>query len=219
MFTGIVYTQARVTARTLHKGDARFTFHSAAPLPDLTIGESIAVNGACLTVETGARDLFTAFASAETLRCTTLKHLAVNQQVNIERALSLGDRLGGHVVSGHVDAVAIVDRVAPVGESRCIRLRVPTIFAPEIIPKGSVTLDGISLTVNDCGADFVEVNVIPETWRVTTVSAWQAGTEVNFETDVLAKYVRRNLACMGLSAPSREPSRLTEQFLHDNGFV
>jgi riboflavin synthase len=162
-------------------------------LRDIAIGESIAVNGVCLTVESGSAGVFTAYASAETLRHTTIGALKPGDRVNLERALAVGDRLGGHMVSGHVDCVAKILFIRQEGDSRCIRLNFPPVFAMEIISKGSVALDGISLTVNDCKDEYLEVNVIPETWRVTTVGGWQTGTCVNLETDIIGKYVRHML--------------------------
>lgn len=230
MFTGLVLGVAQVTAVEPLGADTRLSFVCPLAVSGLVIGESIAVNGACLTVEqgqTGRSTRFTAFASAETLRHTTLGSLAAGQSVNIERALAVGDRLGGHIVSGHVDAVATVERITVVGGSRCVRMAVPAAFAPEVLPKGSVALDGVSLTVNECGATFLEVNVIPETWRATTLSLWQPGRAVNLETDVLGKYVRHNLRCAGLlpeAVPLPETgkasaSRLSEAFLRENGFL
>ena len=228
MFTGIVLTLARVAEVAFSGHDARLVINAPCPLPNLTLGESIAVNGVCLTVEGGhsaAASSFSAFASAETLRCTTLGQLRRGDAVNIERALALGDRLGGHVVSGHVDTVAEVESVVLVGQSRRVRVCVPARLAPEILPKGSVTLDGVSLTINTCGLDVLEVNVIPETWRVTTIAHWQAGRAINLETDVLGKYVRHNLVLAGLvpaaarQGDSPASARVTEAFLRDNGFL
>ena len=137
----------------------------------------------------------------------------------------MGDRLGGHIVSGHVDCVAHVLSVRQVGESRCIRLRFPEEFASEIVPKGSVALDGISLTINVCEHDFLEVNVIPETWRVTTVAGWKPGTAVNLETDIIGKYVRHMMRSYlpGVPSPAAAPdpsagSGLSLEYLRENGF-
>lgn len=195
MFTGIINGQGDVLAVENRQGESRLTIQARYDLADIVVGESIAVNGACLTVETGAWRRFTAYASAETMGRTNLGRLKPGgSRVNLERALAVGDRLGGHIVSGHVDCVAKVLGVRQVGESRRIRVGFPASFGPEVIVKGSVALDGVSLTVNDCGPDFLEVNVIPETWRETTVAEWTPGTPVNMETDVLGKYVRRMLA-------------------------
>ena len=160
---------------------------------------------------------FTAFASAETLSCSNLGGLGVGSLVNMERAMLLGERFGGHIVSGHVDTVARVESVRPVGQSRCVRLAFDPEWSTQIVSKGSVTLDGISLTVNDCGPGFLEVNIIPETWRVTTVAVWRPGSAVNLETDIIGKYVKHLMQpYAGDGAPREE--RVTMDFLRRNGF-
>lgn len=194
MFTGIINGQGDVLAVETRQGEARLVIHARYDLPDIVTGESIAVNGVCLTVEKAGYRRFTAYASAETMARTNLGRLrAGTSRVNLERALAVGDRLGGHIVSGHVDCVAKVDSIRQRGESRCIRVLFPAILGPEVIVKGSVALDGVSLTVNDCGPDFLEVNVIPETWRETTVAVWTAGSYINMETDLVGKYIRKML--------------------------
>lgn len=188
MFTGIIQGQGEVIA--LHgNAERRFTLRPLFDLPDVTDGESIAVNGVCLSVETHTHREFTVYASAETLSCTTLAHCSKGSLVNLERALALGDRLGGHMVSGHVDCLAVVRTMAPVGQSLCCRLSFPPAYGPEVIAKGSVCLDGISLTVNACGPDFLEVNIIPDTQKRTTMHRWRPGCKVNMETDIIGKYV------------------------------
>lgn len=218
MFTGIVLGQGEVLSTEQHGKDRRLTIKALFSLTNLIIGESIAVNGACITVETGGNGVFTGYVSAESMRVTTLASLKAGTLVNLERALALGDRLGGHMVSGHVDAVASVRTVESVGESRRITINFPREFAPEVILKGSVALDGVSLTINACDEDSLTVNVIPETWRVTTVGDWHSGTSVNFETDLLGKYVRRNLT-LGSAAKTEPQSRINENFLRENGFI
>lgn len=235
MFTGIINGQGDVLAVENRQNESRLTIQALYDLADIVIGESIAVNGACLTVETASYRRFTAYASAETMSRTNLGVLRPGgSRVNLERALAVGDRLGGHIVSGHVDCVATVVSVARVGESRRIRITFPRDLGREVIPKGSVTLDGVSLTVNDCGPDFLEVNVIPETWRETTVAGWMPGVAVNMETDVLGKYVRHMLApYVGTASPdSGNPGALAQSpaqgatrkdglsldFLRENGF-
>ncbi len=194
MFTGIINGQGDVLAVDSRQGEARLVIHARYDLSDIVTGESIAVNGVCLTVEKAEYRRFTAYASAETMARTNLGSLrAGTSRVNLERALAVGDRLGGHIVSGHVDCVARVGSIRQKGESRCIRVLFPACLGPEVIVKGSVALDGISLTVNDCGPGFLDVNVIPETWRETTVAAWTTGSHINMETDLLGKYVRQML--------------------------
>ena len=191
MFTGIINGQGKVLAVESRGHETRFRIQALYDLADIILGESIAVNGTCLTVETSGPSLFSAYASAETMQRTALGLLKPGAKVNLERALAVGDRLGGHIVSGHVDCVAEILSVRREGESRRIRIGFPASFGAEVIGKGSVALDGISLTVNDCGPDFLEVNVIPETWRATTVAEWAPGTRINMETDVIGKYVRK----------------------------
>ena len=128
-------------------------------------------------------------------------------------------RLGGHIVSGHVDCVAEILSVWREGESRRIRIGFPASFGAEVIRKGSVALDGVSLTVNDCGPDFLEVNVIPETWRATTAAEWVPGTRINMETDVIGKYVRHMMAPhLGLASEEAKTGKLSVEFLRENGF-
>lgn len=219
MFTGLVIGQGTLVRVLPGPGEARLVLRADAPLPDLRVGESIAVNGVCLTAESGSADTFTAYASAETLARSTLGDLRPGARVNLERALALGDRLGGHLVSGHVDAVAVVDDVRPEGASLRVRLSFAAEHGAEIIPKGSVALDGISLTVNDCGPDWLCVNVIPETARVTTVRDWRGGTRVNLETDILGKYARRLLGpYLPQGGAAQEGSGLTLDFLSEHGF-
>lgn len=193
MFTGIIQCEGEVLAARQEGAERRFSIRPLVPLADVTDGESIAVNGACLSVETHSPEAFTAYASGETVARTTLGALTAGARVNLERALALGDRLGGHLVSGHVDCVAVVRSIERRGQSLCCRLTFPAAFGREVIPKGSVALDGISLTVNACGGDFLEVNVIPDTRRRTTMRVWRPGSRVNMETDLVGKYVARLL--------------------------
>ena len=186
-----------------------------APFPDPEIGESIAVNGTCLTAERFDGAAFTAYASGETLSMTTLASLQPGAAVNLERALTLNTRLGGHMVSGHVDAVATVEAITPIGRTRRIRVAFPEEFSLQVIAKGSVTLDGVSLTINECGTGFLEVNVIPETQETTTIHQWTPGRRLNFETDLIGKYVQRMLGAWQTTAPK---SSLTMDFLRENGF-
>jgi len=167
MFTGLIEGVGHVRSVEARGGQSRLRIE-APFLQGLAQGESIAVSGACLSVETFGPGWFTVYASAETLARTNLGELRPGAAVNLERALALGARLGGHMVSGHVDCLATVAAVAPAGESRVYRLAFPPEQGPLVIEKGSVALDGISLTVNACGPDWLAVNIIPETQKVTT---------------------------------------------------
>jgi riboflavin synthase len=215
MFTGLVSGMGEVARLAPAARETRLTIRPLFPLSGLVRGESIAVNGACLSVETFDAASFTAYASAETLLRTNLGALMPGSRVNLERALALGDRMGGHMVSGHVDGLATLESVSPSGSSLVLRVRFPEEFSPQVIPKGSVALDGVSLTVNHCDAGALEVTIIPETQTTTTVATWKAGRLLNFETDLIGKYVQRMLA-----AWREQPTqgRLTMNFLREHGF-
>ncbi len=215
MFTGLVNGLGKVTALTVGSGQMRLALTALFDLPALEKGESIAVNGVCLTVETFTRNAFTAYASAETLDATSLGALKTGSTVNLERALALGDRLGGHMVSGHVDCLAEVASLSPAGESVAYELRFPAEFGLLVVPKGSVALDGVSLTVNTCGPDWLTVNIIPATQQETTISSWKSGLTVNMECDIIGKYVARML---GPYAEKAKSSGITTDFLRDHGF-
>ncbi len=218
MFTGLVQGKGTVRAVAPRSGQTRLTVAPGFAIPDYRKGESIAVSGACLSVEEFSADSFSVYASAETLAHTTLGGLKAGSQVNLERALALGDRLGGHLVSGHVDCVARVESVAPAGESKIFRLSFPAEHGPLVVAKGSVCLDGISLTVNECGADWLTVNIIPETSAVTTISSWKSGVLINMETDLLGKYVQRMLSAWRDAGREAKPAGLSEDFLRRHGF-
>ena len=226
MFTGLINGQGVILALHPSGNETRLFIEARYELDNIELGESIAVNGTCLTVESFEYRKFSAYASAETMSRTALGQLRAGSRVNLERALAVGDRFGGHIVSGHVDCVAHVVSIRQVGESRCVRLSFPQELESEILPKGSVALDGISLTVNACGHNFLEVNGIPETWRVTTVTDWKPGTPVNLETDVIGKYVRHMMRPYAPNADSpsamqdRTPtsSGISLEYLRENGF-
>ena len=220
MFTGLINGQGQVLSLHSNGKESHLKIEALFALDTIALGESIAVNGTCLSVESAGFRTFSAYASAETMQRTSLGQLKPGSRVNLERALALGDRFGGHIVSGHVDCVARVSSVRMAGESRCIRLEFPEEFAPEIVRKGSVALDGISLTINACGPNFLEVNVIPETWRVTTVGTWKAGTPVNMETDIVGKYIHHMMTPYlpdRHQAAEQKPG-LSLDFLRENGF-
>jgi riboflavin synthase len=215
VFTGIIQGQGRLTEARRGGRELFLRVQALFALDALVVGESVAVNGVCLSVESGADGSFTAYASEETSIRTTLGLLQPGALVNLERALALGERFGGHMVSGHVDCLAEVESVKDAGKSLAVRFRFPAEFAELVISKGSVALDGISLTVNNCGGNFLEVNVIPETRRVTSVAGWMPGVRVNMETDLIGKYVRHMLA------PRRggAASGMDEAFLREHGFI
>ena len=217
MFTGLVMGMGRIEAAENRGAETRFRIRALFDLPDIEHGESIAVNGVCLTVETFGDNWFTAYASRETLSVSSLGALRVGSEVNLERAMAMGDRFGGHIVSGHVDALAEVAEVRPAGESNVYKLTFDAAHGRYVIPKGSVALDGISLTVNGCGPDWLEVNIIPETQKATTISGWTPGRKVNMETDVIGKYVERMVAPWTGSGDDKK-SGITMEYLRKHGF-
>lgn len=190
MFTGIITDIGTVTARDT-RGDTRFQIRTAYDTGSIAIGASIACSGVCLTVIQKGADWFSVDVSAETLSRTTLGDWQPGSPVNLERSLKVGDELGGHIVSGHVDAVADVVDTQPEGDSLRVQIRVPADLAGFIAEKGSVTIDGASLTVNSVQGNIFGINLIPHTQDVTTLGKLKAGSRVNLEIDTLARYVAR----------------------------
>lgn len=222
MFTGIILGLGQIIKIRQHGPDAHFDIQAKFKISDLTDGESIAVNGACLSVESHHKENFTVYASKETLAKTTLSLYKVGQLVNLERALAIGERLGGHIVTGHVDGLAQIVDIQQIGHSKVVRLTYPTHLQGQIMSKGSVTLDGISLTINDQTKNFFSVNIIPDTQARTICSSWQVGTQLNLETDVLGKYVEHLLTVTKADNQDlrcQPHSSLTQEFLRQNGFL
>ncbi len=199
MFTGLV--EALATVRQLRRGSKGAQLTCDVALGPLVLGESISVNGACLTVSHIDEGGFVADVSAETLKVTTLHSLTNGQQVNVERAMTLGGRLGGHLVMGHVDAVASVTQVEKVGEAQRVTIAPPSKLARYLATKGSVALDGVSLTVNQVGqAGSFDVMLVPHTLAETTLKQLRAGQRLNIEVDVLARYAARLMEAAGVIA-------------------
>ena len=194
MFTGIITDIGRVASITAG-GDTRFEIETAYAPDSIDLGASIACSGVCLTViEKGTREgknWFAVDASIETLDVTTAGGWQEGDALNLERALKLGDELGGHIVSGHVDAVAEIVDIRAEGDSQRFTFRAPREIMRFVAPKGSITLDGTSLTVNEVDADTFGVNLISHTQSVTTWGNLRAGDQINLEIDVLARYVAR----------------------------
>lgn len=216
MFTGLVAGQGEIVFFNKNSNDARLGIKPNFIFENPVIGESVAINGACLTVESFSNGVLSFYTSAETLSCSTLGALALGNRVNMERALALGDRLGGHLVSGHIDCVGTLTKIQDVGNSKCISIAFPEEVASYIISKGSIALDGISLTVNTCGISFLEVNVIPETWKVTNISQWKEGQRINIETDMIGKYILRFKT---VEQNTHNTSRINTHFLSEHGFL
>ena len=192
MFTGIIQDLGRVASREMRGVDARLVIAtSKLSLADTAIGDSISVQGVCLTVTSLTSHSFTADVSHETLSLTTLGEFDVGSAVNLEPALRAGDRLGGHLVSGHVDGVARVAGTGRDGDSLRVQVIVPSELARYIARKGSVTLDGVSLTVNEVDGATFGVNLIPHTQTVTTLGRLQPGAKLNLEVDQMARYIER----------------------------
>jgi riboflavin synthase len=189
MFSGLVTAVGRVERVSAVENGAELVV--AAPLAALALGESISVSGACLTVAALVPGGFAADLSRETLDRTTLGRLVAGDAVNLERALALGERLGGHLVTGHVDGLARVVRLEPAGAALAVTLEGPAALLRFVAEKGSVTLDGVSLTVNRVAGTRFDVMLIPHTLEVTTLGALTVGRELNLEVDLVARYVAR----------------------------
>jgi riboflavin synthase len=198
MFTGIV-TDVGTVHSAEQRGDLRLVIGTAYDMDSVDLGASISCSGVCLTVVDKGEDWFAVDISGETISKTAGDHWRQGAKLNLERALRLGDELGGHIVTGHVDAVAEVLGTCPEGDSTRIGIRVPKALAPMIAPKGSITLDGVSLTVNEVrdaedGSTHFAVNIIPHTASHTTLGELSQGRQLNVEVDVLARYLDRMMA-------------------------
>ena len=198
MFTGIV-TDVGTVRSAEQRGDLRLQIETAFDLDSIDLGASIACSGVCLTVVDKGQDWFAVDVSAETLSRTAKDMWREGAKLNLERSLRLGDELGGHIVTGHVDAVAQVVGVCPEGDSQRIGISVPRALGSMIAPKGSIALDGVALTVNDVrdaedGSTHFSINIIPHTAQHTTLGDIGAGRQLNVEVDVLARYIDRMLA-------------------------
>jgi len=191
MFTGIVTDVGRVRAVRDTNRDRRFEIETRFHLADVAIGASINHAGCCLTVVEKGESWFAVEVSGETLAVSTLGGWTEGRRVNLERAARVGDELGGHIVSGHVDGIGEVLSVESEGGSHRLRIRAPRPLHRFIAPKGSITIEGVSLTVNDVADDVFGVNLIPHTWDVTTLGELTAGARVNLEIDMLARYLAR----------------------------
>jgi len=217
MFTGIIEGTGTIAGkRTLGGGivldlTAHFDLHNPQE------GESIAVSGVCLTAYNISGRTFFADVSPETLSRTKLGLLGVGATVNLERALQLHSRLGGHIVSGHVDCLATVSRIDKAGDYTIFTFTLPTVYNRYIIEKGSVTIDGISLTVNACQAGDFSVSIIPHTMKVTTLGGLRVGSKVNIEVDIIGKYVEKLLSPREDGERAKDAT-ITAEFLLKNGF-
>ncbi|MCK4690844.1 MAG: riboflavin synthase [Desulfuromonadales bacterium] len=216
MFTGLIQEIGKVGGLQRRGDSAQLRIVSELANGDLQLGESIAVNGACLTVITWDSSSFTVDVSPETLTCTTLGSFRPNMPVNLERALRLSDRLGGHLVSGHVDCIAKIRKRYQEHNAVRFEFALPEEFLRYIVMKGSVAIDGISLTVNEVTQNSFSVMVIPHSLAMTTLQNCREGAEVNIETDLIGRYVERLL--QGKIAPQNSTG-ISLESLAKNGFM
>jgi len=197
MFTGLIQDVGIVRNIDKSLGGWRIEIEVSLDVTKVHIGASICCSGCCLTVVDKSKNSLLFDVSQETLSKTIIGSWRVMARVNIEPSLKLGDEMGGHIVSGHVDVVTNIISIIPEGDSRKIRIAVPSGYAGYIAQKGSIAIDGVSLTVNDVGYDYFEVNIIPHTWELTTLSDRKDGDNINIEIDMLARYVARMLEISG----------------------
>ena len=214
MFTGLVEDCGSFKNVVRTSSSAVVTLGTSLPIESFSKGDSVAVNGVCLTVVSTSADSFSADVSPETFSCTTLESLQLGSRVNLERALRVGDRLGGHIVTGHVDSIGTVKQIVPTQNSVVIDIEVPTETSRYLIEKGSVAVDGISLTINTVSGNSFQLTVIPHTLSETTLKDLRPGSKVNIETDIIGKYVERLM-----SKQPETQSVLTSELLAKHGFL
>ena len=212
MFTGLIEDIGTIVKLEKKGGGALLVVTHGAVLDDLKCGDSVAVDGVCLTITELRPPSFSVEASAETIRRTTLEAKKPNEKVNLERALRLNDRLGGHLVTGHVDEVGTIASIVPEGSSQKITITVSAKTNRYVVEKGSVAIDGISLTVNEVRDDRFSVNIIPYTASQTTLTERRPGDKVNIEADILGKYLERLIG-------KKPQGKLDAQFLSEHGFL
>ncbi|WOG27305.1 riboflavin synthase [Endozoicomonas sp. 8E] len=220
MFTGIIEAVGSLQKVEPRSGDLRLTVNSGSlDLSDVKLGDSIATNGVCLTVVELTGRGYVADVSLETLEYSTLSGLAVGSALNLEKALTPSTRLGGHLVSGHVDGVGKIVSIEPSGRSTVYWVEAPANLARYIAHKGSVTIDGVSLTVNRVDGCRFALNIVPHTRQETIIAGYRAGTEINLEVDVLARYLERLMDSSLRGQSESAPASLTAGFLAEHGFM
>ncbi len=216
MFTGIIEELGKITALEKHAGGAKLKIAAKVVTDKTAEGDSIAVNGVCLTALNITASEFSADVSQETLRRSTLGSLRMNSKVNLERAVTPSTRLGGHIVQGHVDGRGKFLQAKQDGDFWTVRVGFPAEISQYLVYKGSVSVEGISLTVANLADDYFEIAVIPKTWELTNLSSLTAGDAVNLEVDVIAKYVERMLL---YGKAEQKTASITMEKLHDLGYV
>ncbi|MBN1237130.1 MAG: riboflavin synthase [Gammaproteobacteria bacterium] len=215
MFSGIVKGVGRIVEQADAGGDRRVTIgYAGVPMARPAPGASIAVNGVCLTATSSDAERFMADVSSETLACTAFGSYAVGARVNLEPALALGDALDGHLVTGHVDGVGRVVAVGRAARSVALTFELPEALARYVARKGSVAVDGVSLTVNAVAGNRFDVNIVPHTLETTVIADYRKGTAVNIEIDIVARYVERLVAGAGV----HENRTIDREFLESHGY-
>ncbi|MCU4330574.1 riboflavin synthase [Acinetobacter pittii] len=218
MFTGIIESLGKVESLQSVGGDVRLRIQTDLDMSDVHLGDSIATNGICLTVIEWGDNWYTADVSRESLNRTTLGNWKVGQRVNVEKAMLPTTRFGGHIVSGHVDGVGEINVVREDARSIYYEVTAPAELAKYLAEKGSVTVDGISLTINHLRGNILSLNLIPHTAERTNIGTWQVGSKVNLEVDVLARYIER-LLLGDKAAEQKTESNISMAFLAENGFL
>lgn len=219
MFTGIIEELGIVRTLRHLPESGQLTLEGRKVLDETQLGDSIAVNGVCLTVIRKNDREFTVDVMAETLNKTNLAELKGGSRVNLERALQLQTRLGGHLVSGHVDGVGEIRQITPWGIAKLYEISAPSSLLSAMLPKGSIAIDGISLTIVDVETDFFTVSLIPHTFKETTLGLKGIGATVNLETDLIGKYVARFMGLNSNTASSQTKQNLSLGFLAEHGFI
>lgn len=220
MFTGLIEGTGTLLRIDRHGPDARMVIQANFSVGGFVLGESIALDGACLTVTSFQGSTFTVDVSGETLSRTTLGSKSIGSRLNLERALRMGDRLGGHLVSGHIDAIGRFRDRQRDGRSWRLFFEVPQELNRYIIEKGSIAVNGVSLTVNGCAEGRFDVNIIPHTGQETTLLDLQIGDTVNIETDLIGKYIEKMFrSWRGTTEGSKETSGIDTAFLQKHGFL
>lgn len=218
MFTGIIESLGKVESLQSVGGDIRLRIQTSLDMSDVHLGDSIATNGICLTVIEWGSNWYVADVSRESLNRTTLGQWKVGQAVNVEKAMLPTTRFGGHIVSGHVDAVGEITVRREDARSLYFEVTAPVEIAKYLAEKGSVTVDGISLTINHLRGNVLSLNLIPHTAERTNIGTWKTGAKVNLEVDILARYIER-LLLGDKAAQAPEQSKISLDFLAENGFL